>query len=263
MLIVFLGISIRENVYAGESKLKKQQEKTIKVLTVGNSFADNACQWLEQIAASVSGYNISVTKANIGGCSLERHVNEIGKCETNSGAKPYYKKYCLKDLLMMDDYDYITIQQVSSQSFKPESFRPWADSLIAHIKKYAPESEIIIHQTWAYAPESKRLVDWNMSREQMHEGLVMSYNQLADQFKLDMIPSGEAFFNATSTQDGLNLWKPDAYHANDEGCYLAGCVWFGKLLNVSPKKVNFMPDEMDSKTAKNLRRIAHKTLKAQ
>src|SRR5690554_669420 len=260
VLILLIGISFSDNSYAAGSDVNKQQEKSIKILTVGNSFADNACQWLEPIAASVPGYNISVTKANIGGCSLEKHVSVIESCKNNSESKPYYKKYCLQDLLVKDEYDYITIQQVSTLSFKPESFQPWADSLISYIKRYSPDSEIIIHQTWAYAPESKRYATWNMSREQMHEGLVESYNQLADQLELEIIPSGEAFYKATTSQDDIYLWRKDAHHANDEGCYLAGCVWFGKLLNVSPKKVNYVPEEMDNKTAKFLRKMAHKTL---
>lgn len=261
ILILFVGISLSSNAYASVFSEKSQRNKSIKVLTVGNSFADNASKWLEPIAASVPGYNIAVTKANIGGCSLERHVNEIYKCEQNSDAKPYYKKYCLEELLTMDDYDYITIQQVSSLSFKPESFQPWADSLIAFIKMHSPESEIIIHQTWAYATDCTRLNAWHLSRRQMQEGIIKSYNQLADQRDLEIIPSGAAFYNATTHQDDLYLWNKDGYHANNEGCYLAGCVWLGKLLNISPKKVKYVPEEMDQKTAKFLRKTAHKTLK--
>jgi hypothetical protein len=95
---------------------------TISILTIGNSFARNACQYLEEISNSVDEYKIEITRANIGGCSLEQHANLIDSCEKNASYKPYQGKYTLKELLKMHSYDFVTIQQVSSQSFKPESY---------------------------------------------------------------------------------------------------------------------------------------------
>jgi len=236
------------------------EQKTIKILTIGNSFARNACQFLPEITGSVSGCEIIITTANIGGCSLEKHVNLIEKCAKNPDLKPYYEKYCLKELLAMDNYGFITIQQVSLLSFKPESFQPYADKLINFIKQYSPDSEIIIHQTWAYSPKCKRLKDWNMSREEMHDGLVRSYNILAEQYNLEILPSGNAFYSSFDKNKDIYLWAGDGYHANNNGCYLAGCVWFGKFFNISPEKVKFIPDGMNKKTAIFLRKIAAKEI---
>lgn len=247
--------------YAGETARNRLEDRTVKILTVGNSFADNACTYLQQITESVPGLLIEVTKANLGGCSLERHASLIEKCNTDDGAKPYSNAYCLKDLLKKDTYDFVTIQQVSSLSFKPESFEPYANVLIQFIRKHAHSSEIMIHQTWAYGADSPRLKEWDMSREEMHNGLVKNYQVLAERYRLDILPSGQAFYRATLENESIDLWTQDRYHANMNGSYLAGCIWFGKMFGISPQKIEFVPEGMELKTAKFLQKVAAKELK--
>lgn len=243
-------------LYAGEPVYPPQPNKTVSILTIGNSFANNALTWLPQITASVPGNEIIVTRANLGGCSLERHVNLIKECVDDPAKKPYSDGFCLKDLLVKDTYDFITIQQVSTLSFKPQSFYPYADILHNFIKENAPHSRVIIHQTWAYSPASSRLAEWEMPRKEMHDSLVMSYNKLAEHLNIDILPSGNAFYRSFQKRPDIDLWAKDGYHASANGCYLAGCVWFGKFFEISPKKVRFVPDDMSPETAKYLRKVA-------
>lgn len=235
--------------------------KSVKILTVGNSFAENAITYLSQITSSVAGCEIIIVKANIGGCSLERHANLIRDCETNQGLKPYANKYCLKDLLLSGTFDFITIQQVSHLSFKPDSYYPYADILFKFLKDHAPQAQIIIHQTWAYSPSSKRLEEWKLPRDEMHKGLVDGYNKLAAHLNLDILPSGQAYYSSFKKRPDIDLWAKDGYHASNNGCYLAGCVWFGKFFDISPKKIRFVPEDMSAETAKYLRKIAAKEIK--
>ena len=241
---------------------RKTESKTIKVLTVGNSFADDAVSFLSEIAESVPGHSIHYTKANIGGCSLAKHVSLIIACEEDSTLKPYAKEYCLKDLLQADSYDFVTIQQVSSMSFKWESFQPYAGELIEFIREYQPQTEIIIQQTWAY-PNVTKLEEWGITYDEMHAGLVESYKRLASGYKMRILPVGEAIYNAYQQDSTLNLWREDVHHANENGRYLAGCVWFGTMTGVSPKKVKFIPEGMDEKIAAFLRKMADSEIKRQ
>lgn len=240
----------------------KPEGKHVKILTIGNSFADNAATYLSQIAESVPGYKISVTKANLGGCSLERHVKLIKDCENDASLKPYQGKYCLRELLQMDDYDFVTIQQVSSSSFKANTFNPYASELIRYIKRFLPDAEIVIHQTWAY-PNEGRLNDWKITYDEMHNRAVDNYASLASQYNLRILPVGEAFYNTYRANSDLDLWNKDRHHANSNGCYIAGCVWFGQMTDVSPKKIKYVPDGMEPKTARFLRKMANKELKKQ
>lgn len=232
---------------------------TIKILTIGNSFSDNAITYLPEIVGSVPGYSVDIARASLGGCSLERHASLMAASEEDPDHKPYQNQYSLQDLLQMEDYDFVTIQQVSSLSFKPETFHPHAGELIRLIEEYQPDAEIVIHQTWAY-PNAGRLKDWNISYDEMYEGLVNSYDLLSKQYDLSIMPVGSAFYLTHQKNDRIDLWSDDRHHANVNGCYLAGCVWFGKLFHLSPNKIRFVPDGMDEKTARTLRKMAAKEI---
>lgn len=240
---------------------KDLKTKSVSLLTIGNSFAGNALKYLPQITKSVVGYEILITTANIGGCSLEKHVSLIRGCEKDSSLKPYSEKYCLNELLLMDNYDFITIQQASPLSFNAESFQPYADSLFEFIKKLSPESEVLIHQTWAYSPASKRLKELGLSRDEMHYRLLKNYNDLSEHLDLRILPSGNAFYRSYKRNPGVELWAEDGYHAGMNGCYLAGCIWFGRFFGVSPAKIRFIPEGMSPETAKFLRKIAVKEIR--
>lgn len=233
--------------------------KTVKVLTVGNSFADDACTFLKQIAESVPGCKVKITKANLGGCSLERHAQLIRQCMADPKLKPY-SKYTLTELLQKEKWDVVTLQQVSSSSFRPESYQPFADELFACIKSNAPGAEILIHQTWAYAPDCKRLAGFKVTRQQMNDGLITCYADLSRHFGgLRMLKSGEAFTASLAAHPEIDLWNAkDRSHASLEGCYLAGCVWFAELFRLSPEKVAFVPKEIKPEVAEVLRKtVAH------
>jgi hypothetical protein len=233
-------------------------ERSLTVLTVGNSFADNACAYLPQIAESVPGCQIRIIKANIGGCSLEKHAALIKECEADPKLRPYAKKDSLKTLLQKERYDVITVQQVSHQSFRPESYQPHAAELTAFIRQHAPDAEVVVHQTWAYAPDSGRLDELQISRDRMHAGLVACYATLAQSLGgVRLLRSGEAFYSSHRDNPGIDLWNArDRFHASRAGCYLAGCVWFGELFGVSPEKVAFVPEGLTQEEAATLRRTA-------
>lgn len=235
-------------------------EKSIAILTIGNSFARNACFFLSQMTESVPGHKIDITRANIGGCSLQKHAELIEACEEDSTLKPYYDQFTLKELLQKRTYDYVTIQQVSRKSFRCDSYQPFADKLVAFVRVHAPEAEVIIHQTWAYHPESSRLREWNITRAEMHEGLVDCYARLSEHLDVDIVPSGNAFYRAYEERSDINLWAEDGYHANENGKYLAACVWFGSLFDTSPQLVKFVPAGLDLREALFLQSVADQVL---
>ena len=246
------GISVAGNVN------KEAQSQPIKILTIGNSFADNACQYLKQITESVEGCNIVIGKANIGGCYLEKHADLIKKCEQDPTLKPYAGK-SLKEILQQDDWDVVTIQQVSHLSFKAETFQPYADEICAFVKKYAPQAKIYIHETWAYAPDCPRLKGFGITSDQMYKGLKKNYKTLSKRYNSPILPSGDAFYRSFRKNEELNLWNSkDRSHASTNGCYLAGCVWFWKLFGRSPSEVAFIPEGMTEETAKFIKAIAFK-----
>ena len=59
-----------------EFKKAKRKEKTLKVLAIGNSFSEDATSYIKQIALA-DNVDLRVANAFIGGCSFERHADNI------------------------------------------------------------------------------------------------------------------------------------------------------------------------------------------
>lgn len=175
-------------------------EKTVKVLAVGNSFSANALRYFSDIVKA-SGSKTVAVNAMIGGCDFERHMRHADAFEADSSdtnGRPYAGRASLKDLLTTQKWDFVTIQQASPKSFRPETFHPHADRLVAYIKKYAPQAEIVIHQTWAYRDDHRWFAEREKNREQpenrdiMYRGLRAAYDGLAKDTGFRLIPCGDA-----------------------------------------------------------------------
>ena len=71
-------------------KLKETErtEKTLKVLAIGNSFSEDATSYIKQIALA-DNVDLRVANAFIGGCSFERHADNI-KNKTTDYRLTYY-----------------------------------------------------------------------------------------------------------------------------------------------------------------------------
>ena len=188
--------------------------KTVKLLTVGNSFARDATTYLPAMAKA-GRHDFLLFQANPGGCTLERHANWATAHEMDpdsSEGKPYPanftpkrddvpkgKMYSLAEILAAEEWDYVTIQQVSLLSFKPETFEPYAKTIIDCIHENAPGAEILVHQTWAYREDYPGFADGTFTQEMMFEQLQAAYKELAERYDLRVIPVGEAFQKARST----------------------------------------------------------------
>lgn len=227
---------------------------TVRVLTIGNSFADNATRYLEEISSSVPGKHLIVGKANLGGAPLDRHTDFIKKSEEDATFKPYGDK-SLKDWLELDHWDIVTIQQVSHKSYKAETYHPYVDELITFIRVHAPEAEIYIHQTWEYAPDCPRLDEFGITSNKMYRGLKKNYRSLSKEYGLRTLNSGDAFHRARK-KFGMDLWnESDRFHANSLGCYLGGLVWFSGIFQVSPEEVKFLPSDISVEEGRAIKKL--------
>lgn len=243
------------------------QAKELAVLSVGNSFSRNAHRYLREIVAASEGDTLTLENCYIGGCSMERHLRHA-KAEE----KVYDgKTQSLRDKLVKRRWDIVTIQQASHESFRTESYR-FADELIAYIRRYAPDAEIVIFQTWAYRNDHNRLrkPGFPTSDESMYEQLAAAYGLLQRRLGLRLIPGGDAFQNAkhsplwgaAETPPKTSLHAPDGFHASPAGEYLLGLVWYETLFAKPATQIPWRPDTVDPQEAKLLRQIAHTTVAA-
>lgn len=295
------------------------QSDAIRLLTIGNSFADDATHYLPQLAEA-AGKKVIILRANLGGHSLEQHAEYLRafRNDPNSPAgRPYVwrganlppfataipskrDKSSLPELLTALPWDYVTIQQVSTLSHRPETYEPHATDLIAAIRRYAPQAKVLVHQTWAYRADHPWFAPGKrMTLEKMFTGLDEAYSKLAERHSLGVIPVGDAFWALRSTpkwrfvypdneydyerpptdaiprqpgslhvgwhwrtnrRTGEREFVLDAKHANAFGRYLGAAVWYERLFNDNVSLVEFVPAGIDPQSAAELRSAAHATL---
>lgn len=167
----------------------------MNILTIGNSFSNSLNAYFPQVAESVSE-KLNLQAASFGGCELERHWAYIEAEENNPVCRIYRGGASkLSDILQSENWDIVTIQQASAFSWRAESYEPYAENIIAYIKKHAPSAEIIIQQTWAYRADAIQLQkesDWNLNQQQMFELLKENYRKMGERHNCRIIPTGLA-----------------------------------------------------------------------
>ena len=244
--------------------------KELKVLTIGNSFADSVFKYLPSIVGASDDSQLVLKRANLGGCSLQRHWNNVEKSQTDPQYAPYSGK-TLKQWLTAEKWDVVTIQQASHESWKPDSYQPYAENLIKFVRENAPQAEIIVQQTWSYNISDKRIggdnPSWGFDQTGMYERLTANYRKLAADNGFRIIPSGQAVQNAraaigtiTPENDVVGAGK-DTIHLNDKGQYLQACVWFMFLFDKTATDIKFQPKSIDAETTALLQTAAEKAVK--
>jgi len=192
------------------------EPKTISVLTIGNSFANNALTYLPDLADE-AGHTLVVGRANLGGCSLERHWKHAAAFELDPKSKegsPYGGgKDSLSDLLKSRKWDFITIQQASFKSHDSATYYPYSRELVKYIRERAPESKILVHQTWAYRVDDPRFSpsdkeEGPATQKEMYEQVRHAYHALAKESHLEILPSGDAMYLADT--DPKRGFSPDS-----------------------------------------------------
>ncbi len=166
----------------------------MNILTIGNSFTDSLELYFPAAVQSAR-CDLHFERANFGGCELARHWSYIEAEERDVRCRIYQGGRKLRSILELRAWDVVTIQQASHDSWRPETFQPWAGNIIAYVKKHAPQAEVVIQQTWAYRADHPQLLpgsEWGVSQDEMYERLTENYTKLARDYTLRIIPTGYA-----------------------------------------------------------------------
>jgi hypothetical protein len=268
--------------------------RTVRLLTIGNSFSGNATRYLGDLAKA-GGHTLIHQPMSVGGASMEVHWTKIQANEKNpEDPAGLYGKRALKAALA-EGWDVVTIQQASIKSHDVETYRPFAARLRDYVKAHAPKAELLLHQTWAYRVDDPRFTKPKgepSTREAMHKGLSEAYAAVAKELGVRRIPVGDAFHLAES--DPAWAFKPDAafdpkkavapalpdqthslhvgwtwkdgklamdgHHANLAGEYLGACVWYEVLFGESAVGNAFVPKGLKPEDAAYLQKIAHQAV---
>ncbi len=230
----------------------------IKVLGIGNSFSEDALeQNISEIARS-EGVPMVIANLYIGGCSIDRHVENIAGNKAAyrytkfdvEGNKTIRQNVALESVIGEEQWDYISVQQVSGQSGFYESYVRLPE-LISWIKKMVPGAKIMLHQTWAYAAESKHsdFPKYDSSQKKMHAAISDAVKRVVAENAIDgIIPSGPAIQNLRDTTGNYDLTR-DGYHLSlGMGRSTAACTWFVTLHGKDANTIKYRPDGSDPRT---------------
>lgn len=224
----------------------------LKILTVGNSFSDDAMEWVYKIAES-AGVQVYLGNLYIGSCTLKMHLNNVtsdapiydyrtnenGKWKTAQGTP-------ISTALKAQNWDYISFQQSSGQSGDASTYTD-LDTLLFLIKREVNEdAKFVWHMTWAYKEKSSHpdFPKYNSSQAYMYEKIVETVETTIitnDEFA-KIIPTGTAIQNARTVDFIGDTLTRDGYHLTEDlGRYIAGLTLFATLSDVSLDRVTFIP----------------------
>ena len=217
------------------------RDRVVRILAVGNSFSRDAIeQNLYEIAAA-AGVKCEIGNLYVGGCSVERHVENL-----RSDAAIYEYRHIYPDGRIVDtpdvtmreglcdaEWDYVSVQQASHFSGFYDTYALLPE-LLEYIKAHCPTAEIVFHQTWAYAADSDHegFVGYDRDQQTMYQAIMTVVERVATENGIrKVIPAGTAIQNARATAIGDHL-NHDGYHLNTLGRYIAACTWAETLLGV-------------------------------
>jgi hypothetical protein len=242
----------------------------------------------------------------VGGAPLQLHAEKALRFESDPKDKfgVYGNGKSLKEELLSDQWQYVTIQQASIKSHNIETYQPYAGQLRDYIKKYAPQAELLMHQTWAYRIDDSRFSKGKetaegepATQEAMYQMLTNSYETIAGDLGIRMIPVGDAFhlvdndpkwsfkkdeaydfktplhtslpnqknslhvgWRKGKEQDGKFTLTMDGHHANSAGQYLGACVFYEVLFGESAVGNSFVAPEIDKEYGRFLQEAAHRAV---
>lgn len=211
----------------------KGRIQAMKILSIGNSFSQDAQRYLHEIAA-VNGKNLKCVNLYIGGCSLKQHyfhmLDDEKAYDFEFNGMPTGIKVSIREALKSDDWDYITLQQASRESFDFEHYIPYIERLAEYVRLYLPKTKILLHQTWAYCDDKEKLSGTGYGHtSDMFRDVKDAYHKAAERIHADgIIESGQAILNAY--QKNPDIIYRDGFHVSlGFGRYLLGLTWYRTL----------------------------------
>ena len=242
----------------------------ISILAIGNSFSTDATYYLHDILEA-SGVENRVVNLYIGGCSLERHWQNIEgnkrEYQYQLNGRPTDRHVSIEEVLTEEKFDVIVTHQASHDSGWACTYEPFLGLLLDYLKEHS-DAKVFLNETWAYETDSKH---WNFMRyerdqEKMFSALKAAYEAAAERHHLPLIRSGEAIQKIRELpafQSGELKITRDGFHMNFiYGRYAVALMWASKMAGIDVLTNPFVPSvdfmklpETDEKILADIRKI--------
>ena len=224
----------------------------MKLLSIGNSFSQDAHKWLSPLAEAYGG-QIDAVNLYIGGCPLEAHWNNYVSGEAVydlelNGEK--LRKISISESLQSDDWDVITLQQASRFCGDPTTYEPYLTNLADAIRDACPTAVLWLHQTWAYETDFSHewFEGYGYDQARMYRQLMEANRSAARKLNCPILPVGEVIQHIRTScpgfdyrNGGLSLNRDGFHLSRLYGRYAAALTWFACLTGADIHAVKFIP----------------------
>lgn len=235
-----------------------EEKKTIRVLAIGNSFSEDSIEQNLHLIAREKGTPMVIANMYIGGCSIDRHVNNIRgdiadyrytKFDVD-GNKTITHNVALSQVIEQEPWDYISVQQVSGSSGYPETYSQLGE-LVEWIRANAPQAEVVFHQTWAYSSDSGHgdFARYERNQQKMHSMICSAVAQECPKVGIKtVIPTGPVVQALRDASGDYNLTRDGFHLTYGLGRYAAALTWYRILTGSSVIGLQYRPDGSDQRT---------------
>jgi hypothetical protein len=269
--------------------------KTVRLLTIGNSFSGNATHFLGDLAKA-GGHVLVHQSMSIGGASMEVHWTKIQANERIQGPAGPLRAPEPERRAETGDWSRCSRESIVP---RPDTYRPSppapavaeGDALKAELPSTRP-GPIAATILCRFGPKAAK--GEPASREAMHAGLSAAYLTIAKELGVRRLPVGDAFNLAdgdpkwgykpdasfdrakaaapalpdqthslhagwrwSTAKDGKQALAMDGHHAGAAGEYLGACVWYEVLFKESAVGNPFAPKDLSPEDAKYLQEGHH------
>lgn len=240
----------------------------MKILSIGNSFSLDAQEFLHDLAEQ-RGEDLTAVNLAIGGCSLERHWDNVVNNKANylhiiNGGAWEEKQVTVEEILKSEQFDIITLQQVSHFSGLYETYQPYLNNLISYVRKHQPSARLYFHCTWAYELDSSHseFPLYNCDQGKMYNAICETSKRVCLETGLTPIYAGQVIqalrervpeFDYANGGESLCI---DGFHmSHTYGRYAVALTW---LVTLTGKKVAPMPfKDLDPKLISTICQIVN------
>lgn len=236
--VFFATIGFSQNSITFPIKNNPLPTDTLRILMIGNSFTDDVTEYIGEIVqnSGIDQKTCCVYRVTQGGSQLQtwrdKYINNTHVAlEKKAGLLSMNITEGTMREILHQDWDVISLQQLSNYSNDISTFSPYLEDLISYIKTDCTNEKVALcwHLTWSYwgghtAMGPKEYVGW--------ESIVSTVKDMNRTYGIDIIiPSGTAIQNARATE--LNTGKSltrDGYHMDyGIGRYIIACTLYESL----------------------------------
>ncbi len=243
----------------------------MKILSIGNSFSEDAQAYLHMLAEQ-RGIDLTTVNLAIGGCSLQTHWENVEQNNANylygvNGGAWAEQLVTIKEILESEQFDAVTLQQVSGFSGQYETYQPYLNDLAAYVREKQPGADLYFQRTWAYEWGSPHghFPLYECNQRKMYDALCAASAQACLAIGATVIPAGTVIQTLRETvpafdyaNGGESLCRDSFHMSVTYGRFAVALCW---LATLTGKKVEPMPfGELDDGLIAEIARIVNEVV---